>query len=551
MPAAQSRAGDVPLLCRVLPRNQNRPAFRVDPVRPGDLRIGVRQQELTRRSIKYVEVPVTIRLDQRLALLTLDIQVHQDRVGHRIPIMHVMGRELEMPLQRTRIGVERHDAARVEVVARPHITVHVRPRIAGAPIDQVQIRIVRPRNPGRTPAALPGVAVPGLVSRLTRTRHRPEPPNAVTGLGVVGIQKISRAELRPGDPHQNHVLDDQRRGGRRIALLVVRNDFLPQDISGLGVKRHEGRSEVHLVERVAQNREPAVGPRTTALGFFRRLLRVMPQLSTGQQIQRPGVVVVARDVHDAVTDQRGRLEPAGSAGLVNPRRRQALHGAGVDLIQLAVAPSGVVPAVRQPRLRIALRIEQHLLRDVAGESSGHEEQPQKHDDAASHLRFPPAISLDAVEHLPAQSLSRRVPIFTWMLASVTWVPYWSPRKLTKYAKTSSISEPLNIPSYEGISDFGSRSTDRTSSRRYEWDLFPQVHQLNGKVVNAHLASADGFAISLNHGNCVEPLGDILVRFEERFPQPGETEGPTDAAQVRSKPSACACNAMATDATPLP
>ena len=66
-----------------------------------------------------------------------------------------MRSELVIPLQLSGVGIECNHAAGVEIVAAPHIAIHVGTRIAGAPEDQVQFGIIRSRDPGRCSSALP------------------------------------------------------------------------------------------------------------------------------------------------------------------------------------------------------------------------------------------------------------------------------------------------------------------------------------------------------------------------------------------------------------
>src|SRR5262249_47250141 len=98
--------------------------------------------------------------------------------------------------------------AGVEVVAGPRVAVHVGSRISGAPVGQVELRVVGAGDPGRAAAALPRVAAPGLDARLSRARHRPEAPQAFSRLRVIGVDETSRAELGARDTQDHLLLDD-------------------------------------------------------------------------------------------------------------------------------------------------------------------------------------------------------------------------------------------------------------------------------------------------------------------------------------------------------
>src|SRR3954447_8560968 len=97
--------------------------------------------------------------------------------------------ELVIPLQLPGVRIEGQHRAGVEVVSRPGIAVVVRPRIAGAPEDGVRLRVVGPVVPGSHAAGFPRVPVPRSEIRLARLRYGVEPPDALAGGCVVGIDE--------------------------------------------------------------------------------------------------------------------------------------------------------------------------------------------------------------------------------------------------------------------------------------------------------------------------------------------------------------------------
>src|SRR4051812_47216874 len=90
--------------------------------------------------------------------------------------MLIMWRELEVPTERARICVERDHAVGIQIVTRPIFTVEIRRRITHSPVDEVELRIVRPREPGRCSATLPGASAPRLGASLAWQWHRGESP---------------------------------------------------------------------------------------------------------------------------------------------------------------------------------------------------------------------------------------------------------------------------------------------------------------------------------------------------------------------------------------
>src|SRR5439155_12912365 len=118
----------------------------------------------------------------------------------------IVRRELKVPLEPSRVRIERDDAVRIEIVARPLIRVPVRTGIADSPIHQIQIGIVRSGQPDRRTTVLPVVALPRLVARLVRARNRVEAPGFATGLRVICGDEAANSVLAAGDADDNLVL---------------------------------------------------------------------------------------------------------------------------------------------------------------------------------------------------------------------------------------------------------------------------------------------------------------------------------------------------------
>src|SRR5687767_5294584 len=107
------------------------------------------------------------------------------------------------------------------------IAVVIRTGVAGAPIDEVQLGVVAAGDPGGGAARLPTVAGPRLVGGLAFAGDRPEAPELLAGLGVVGVEEAADAVLAAGDADDDLVPDGQRRARRRVAVARVRHLRLP------------------------------------------------------------------------------------------------------------------------------------------------------------------------------------------------------------------------------------------------------------------------------------------------------------------------------------
>ena len=103
-------------------------------------------QELAGLAIEHVVERVAVGHGHQLARPAVDRRVEQHRHLVRVPIVHIVRRELEVPLDLSVVGVEREQRTGVEIVARPHVAVVVGPGIAGPPIDRLSAGSYEPVN---------------------------------------------------------------------------------------------------------------------------------------------------------------------------------------------------------------------------------------------------------------------------------------------------------------------------------------------------------------------------------------------------------------------
>ena len=104
---------------------------------------------------------------------------------------------------------------------------------------------------------------------------------------------------------------------------------------------------------VAEQRHAAVDPAgCVADQALRTRAAVMPDLPAAARIEGERFIH-RRDVHDAAGDEGRALEIArGAPNVEHPLGRQALHIAGVDLIERAEPIAGLVSVVGRPRARL-------------------------------------------------------------------------------------------------------------------------------------------------------------------------------------------------------
>ena len=178
-------------------------------------------QELARFAVEDIVEGVAVGEQDELALLAAHHAFHEHRNLRGVPVVDVVGRELEMPAELAAVRVERQQRIGVQVVAFADFPVPVRAGVAGSPINEVQLRVVGAGDPGRGGAAFPTVPRPSLVAGLAGAGHGPETPGALAALRVVGVEEAAHAVLASGHADDDLVLDGQRRDGYRDGGMVV------------------------------------------------------------------------------------------------------------------------------------------------------------------------------------------------------------------------------------------------------------------------------------------------------------------------------------------
>ena len=253
-------------------------------------------------------------------------------------------------------------------------------RVPGAPVEQIQFRIVSSRHPGRRPSRLPGISQPGFRAGLSGRRNGPESPQPLSGIGIVGIQETADAIFPASGSNDDLVLDDEGGPGGAVAHSVVGPLNVPKNIPGLGVQRHQVGVQGGHEQLVPQQGESSIdGPAAEAL--VRQAALVSPKSPARSSVQGIAVVVGSRNVHDPVHHQGDGLELGGSphTGLEHPVDPQVGHVALVNLLERPVVPAAVIPPVGEPVLRLLQGPHQpvagHLARPgQAGKAGKHQRQ---------------------------------------------------------------------------------------------------------------------------------------------------------------------------------
>ena len=146
--------------------------------------------------IQDVEESIAIALHQQFSGPAPEHFVDQQQRLLRVPVVGVVRRELEVPLEHSRLRCQRHHRVRVEVVSSPPLAIQVGTGVARRPVEQIQLGVIAARQPGRpTPSSQDVRVAPGFRPRLTRLGDRPEAPCVFARGGVIGVEESAESGI--------------------------------------------------------------------------------------------------------------------------------------------------------------------------------------------------------------------------------------------------------------------------------------------------------------------------------------------------------------------
>ena len=156
------------------------------PVDALDKRLG--RHEFSVGALEHVEKSVAVGLHQHRRLLAFDRQVGEHEFVDTVVVPCVMGSELVVPGDLPGVGIQRQHRRGVQVAVLTDLGGVVaahrcrpRRRVAGAVVDEVELRVVGADEPGRAATELARVALPGFAAFFTGTRHGVGAPHLLAG----------------------------------------------------------------------------------------------------------------------------------------------------------------------------------------------------------------------------------------------------------------------------------------------------------------------------------------------------------------------------------
>src|SRR5215468_6560351 len=126
------------------------------------------------------------------------LMVPQDRGLHRVIVERILRRGLVIPDALTGLRPHREHRVGEQIVALAGARVPGR-RIADAPIDEIELRIIGAGHPARATTGELRIAFPALGARLALGRNGVGPPEMLAGLGIVAFEQAAMTELGARD----------------------------------------------------------------------------------------------------------------------------------------------------------------------------------------------------------------------------------------------------------------------------------------------------------------------------------------------------------------
>ncbi len=216
--------------------------------------------------------------------------------------MVIPRRELEVPDELARRGLQGNDRIGVEVVAVAHGGIVVGLGIADAPEKQIRLGVIGAGHPGGSPALLPGVPRPTVVMRIARLGDGVEGPAQLSGGGIVRVQQAVSL-LEAGADH-DQIAHGQWRRTDPVPVLLL-HTRLPQRLAGVCRQGNQARIPGTEEQAVAQQRDTPVYRRADILDSRRRSRGVVcPDALPGARIHRYYLTRRESEEHDAVSNHR-------------------------------------------------------------------------------------------------------------------------------------------------------------------------------------------------------------------------------------------------------
>ena len=153
--------------------------------------------------------------------------------------MRVVGGELEIPFELSRIRIEGDYRAGIKIIAVTSLCVHIRPRIPRRPVNQIQLGIKGAGHPSRAPGVFRREIAPGFGTRLTSSGNCPEAPEFFSGCSGQCGDKPARPAVASTHSHNDAVFQSQRGKRRDITFAGQGILLVPKHGTGIAMERDQ------------------------------------------------------------------------------------------------------------------------------------------------------------------------------------------------------------------------------------------------------------------------------------------------------------------------
>ena len=291
-------------LHRHILRVNNRTTIFVQPFRPVELLNILRAvQKLPIPTIQDVHIAVPIGLGQGFDRLPAARDIEQKHAGVAIVVPDIVRGELEVPFDLATVRVKGQGRVRVEIIALPSVTVPVGGRVAGCPVHQVKVRVIRARHPGRTAALFIRITGPGLDAGLAFVRHGITPPLPLARLKIIGVDIAANAVFTAGNTDNDVIPNNQGGQGKAETAGIVVGFRIPHDRAGFSVKCDNTRIQSGHNDLISgQGRAPIARPAANP-HIARQFMVVLPERFARCCVQGEELVIGRGEIHDAIGHQ--------------------------------------------------------------------------------------------------------------------------------------------------------------------------------------------------------------------------------------------------------
>src|SRR6516164_6415300 len=164
------------------------------------------------------------------------IDVGEDHFVDTVVVIRIVRGILEIEFQLAGIGIKSQRGVGIEIVARPHVTIEVRPWIPDWPVENIAGRIVGPSDPGGPTPILVGFSAPAVRPRLAGRRYRVGLPNLLAGIGIAGGDVPSYPIFGPRSADDDLAVKRHRHKGQTFSICIVADLLVPDDFAGVIVQ---------------------------------------------------------------------------------------------------------------------------------------------------------------------------------------------------------------------------------------------------------------------------------------------------------------------------